>query len=502
MNLRPRPPRPARASLVLAAGIFGATTLFGARCAVAADAVVSSASSSAAAEPAPRPAHAPHAANPAIPGYFADPSIVSYQGKHYLYATLDPWGGATLGCWESTDFANWTYRVLNWPTKAACTSPTSKGAMVWAPSVIRARDGRFFMYVSVGNEVWAGVAEHPLGPWRNALGDRPLIPENYRPGYHMIDAEAFIDDDGQAYLYWGSGWNWVNGRCFVVKLAPDMVTFEGEVRDVTPANYFEGPFMFKQDGRYHLTYSEGRTDRDTYEVRYAVGDSPFGPFTEAPSSPLLTTDRSLDVISPGHHTIFRRDGRPYIAYHRHSVPFDPKFTGRQICFDELRTDTDGLLAKVTPTHAGPDWLRAARSKNTRGNLATPEAGATADASASLHPHTGPERVLDDNLATWWTAAPAADASASGAWLRLDLGRERALTRQLIRLEYPWKGYRMTLSASTDGETWTELFRSDGATPVGSPLVIERPARARHLRIDFPAGQPAGTTPAVIEWAVF
>jgi beta-xylosidase len=63
--------------------------------------------------------------NPILPGYYADPSIVQHNGKYYLYATLDPWGGDTLGCWESPDFKNWTCRVLNWPTKQACTSPTS-----------------------------------------------------------------------------------------------------------------------------------------------------------------------------------------------------------------------------------------------------------------------------------------------------------------------------------------------------------------------------------------
>ncbi|MEY4487654.1 MAG: hypothetical protein RIQ79_162, partial [Verrucomicrobiota bacterium] len=253
---------------------------------------------------APHPAEQAHAANPLLPGYFADPSLVRYGDLNYIFATLDPWGGDTLGCWESRDFGNWTYRELNWPTKRACTSPTSQSAKVWAPSVVRAGDGRFFMYVSVGSEVWVGVADQPAGPWRNALGDRPLIPSNYKPGYHMIDAEAFIDDDGQAYLYWGSCWSWTNGRCWAVKLKPDMITFDGEVRDVTPANYFEGPFLFKHAGRYFLTYSRGRTDRDTYEVRYAVGDAPFGPFVEAANNPLLTTDKNNDVISPGHHAIF------------------------------------------------------------------------------------------------------------------------------------------------------------------------------------------------------
>ena len=153
----------------------------------------------------------PAAGNPVLPGYYADPSLVQHEGTFFLYATLDPWGGNTLGCWESTDFTHWTYRVLNWPTKQACKSPTSGGSAVWAPSVVRGPDGKFHMYISVGNEVWAGVADHPLGPWRDANGGKPLIPREYRPGYHMIDAEGFVDDDGTAWLYWGSGHGWKNG---------------------------------------------------------------------------------------------------------------------------------------------------------------------------------------------------------------------------------------------------------------------------------------------------
>ena len=79
----------------------------------------------------------PHAGNPILPGYYADPTVLSHAGKFYIYVTVEPWGGDTLGCWESSDFKQWTFRELNWPTKQACTSPTSKGAMVWAPSVVR-----------------------------------------------------------------------------------------------------------------------------------------------------------------------------------------------------------------------------------------------------------------------------------------------------------------------------------------------------------------------------
>ena len=109
--------------------------------------------------------------NPVCDGYYADPSIVKYNDTCYIYATIDPWGGEELGVLASEDFMNWEQKHINWPTKEACTSETSGDAMVWAPSVVEAKNGKFYMYISVGSEIWAGVSDHPLGPWKNAKED-------------------------------------------------------------------------------------------------------------------------------------------------------------------------------------------------------------------------------------------------------------------------------------------------------------------------------------------
>lgn len=435
-------------------------------------------------------ARMPHAGNPILPGYYADPSLVRFEGKFYLYATIDPWGGETLACWESVDFKNWTYRELNWPTKKACTSPTSRAAMVWAPSVVRARDGKFYMYVSVGSEVWVGRAEHPLGPWSDAHGGKPLIPFDYRPGFHMIDAEVFIDDDGTVYLYLGSGFGWKNGKCWAAKLRADMVGFDGEVRDVTPGNYFEGPFMVKHGGHYYLTYSQGKTTEDSYRVHYAVGETPFGPFVEATNSPILVTDRARDVISPGHHAVFSHEGRSYILYHRHSVPFDPKFVGRQVCVDELDFTTDGLLARVVPTHAAPELVRG-RGVG-RKNLAV-----TATASSEQSEFTRAGCVLDDNFATHWTAT----AGDKDAWLQVDLGAIHEFTHQEFRFEYAWKRYACRLEISVDGKDWALLLDRQAEPLTGSPVVIEMPGKGRYLRLTFLKAAGA-VEPSLLEWAVY
>ena len=286
--------------------------------------------------------------NPVIDGYFADPSIVKEGDTFYIYATIDPWGGEELAVLSTKDFKKFSRHHLNWPTKKACTSPTSKSSMVWAPSVRKVKDGLYYMYVSVGSEIWVGKSESPLGPWQNAkAGNTPLVAAPDYPNVHNIDAECFIDDDGQAYLYWGSGFNWVNGHCMAVKLNKDMVSFNGLPKEVTPPFYFEAPLMIKRNGRYYLMFSEGKAIDATYQVGYAVGDNPMGPFSGGTNRPVLFTSADSTTYGPGHHTVFREKGQDYILYHR-IYPQKEEFVLRQLCIDSLNFDVQGNIMKVHP----------------------------------------------------------------------------------------------------------------------------------------------------------
>ncbi len=286
--------------------------------------------------------------NPVINGYYADPSVLKVGNTFYVYATIDPWGGNELAVFETKDFKTWETKHINWPTKLACTSSGSNGSMVWAPSVVKAKNGKIYMYVSVGSEVWVGVSEKPLGPWKNAKADNtPLIKADLFPAYHMIDAECFIEPDGQAYLYWGSGLNWINGRCFAVKLKPDMVTFDGEPIDITPPNYFEAPFMLRKNDIYYLMYSEGKAIDETYKTRYSVGKTPFGPWKEGINSPILSTTNDRTTTGPGHHTIFTENGQYYILYHR-IHPQEKEYVLRELCIDSLNFDADENIKIILP----------------------------------------------------------------------------------------------------------------------------------------------------------
>ena len=416
--------------------------------------------------------------NPIIPGYFADPSIVMHEGKFYMYATVDPWGAEYLSCWISDDFQNWTFQKLNWPTKEACTSPLSNHNNVWAPSVIE-KDGVFYMYVSVGSEIWTGKASHPLGPWHNMLGDQPMVPFDTTRFVHVIDAEAFIDCDGRAYLYWGSGWDWINGRCFAAELNEDMASFKTEPIDITPTRFFEAPHMLKHDGKYFLTYSEGKTIDETYEVRYAVGDNPLGPFAEAENSPILTMNESLQVYGPGHHTFFAFEGKNYILYHRHRLPFVRGRAYRQTCINEFTfCEEKPQINTIIPLHTQtfPNLV-----KNPKDYI-QPE---LVSASSEQNSHTVAANVLDNNFGTRWEAAND-DISPI---LTVSFKNKVHIDTMEIRFEYPWKNYFIRIETSLTDNDWEIVadYATNGIS--GSPVLVPVNMESKRIRVTFENKEP-------------
>lgn len=411
--------------------------------------------------------------NPVLPGYFADPSIVEHEGRFYMYVTADPWGADFLSCWESDDFKNWTFNKLNWPTKIDCTSDNSSDSKVWAPSVTKKGD-MFYMYVSVGSEVWCGKAPHPLGPWENMLGDDPMIRYDTTRFYHVIDAEVFNDEDGRSYLYWGSGWNWINGHCYAAELDDSMASFKTTPVEVTPTRYFEGPMMVKQAGKYYLTYSEGKTMDETYEVRYAVGDTPFGPFVEASNSPILVTNEELNVYGPGHHTIFSYGDKNYMLYHRHRLPFVTGTAMRQICISEMIIDdAKAQINAITPyaTQAFPDLAKAKKQ---------PILPVGIVASSEQSAFTVAANIADANYGTRWEA----DINDKDAALTALFAADTFVHTAEIRFEYPWKKYFIQVEFSADGERWEKAADYTDLGVAGSPVLVDINSPCQAVRVSF------------------
>ncbi|MGV3619141.1 MAG: glycoside hydrolase family 43 protein [Fimbriimonas sp.] len=281
--------------------------------------------------------------NPIFPGWYADPEVHVYQGRYYVYPTYsDAYEKQTFfEAFSSPDLVHWHRegRILDFKD-----IPWSTNKAAWAPTVIE-RGGTYYMYFSAGDGAGIGVAtsKNPAGPFKDALG-KPLIKE-YINGAQPIDANAFIDDDGQAYLYYG-GWKHAN----VVKLSKDMLRTEGEFKEITPENYVEGPFMLKRKGTYYFMWSEGGWGDSSYGVAYAKAKSPLGPFVRV--GKILGTDPAIAKGS-GHHSVLRIPGTEdyYIAYHRRPLE-ENHHNRRVVCIDRMYFDKNGDILPIKQTMEG------------------------------------------------------------------------------------------------------------------------------------------------------
>ncbi|NUT98235.1 MAG: family 43 glycosylhydrolase [Saccharothrix sp.] len=284
---------------------------------------------------------------PVIPGLFADPHIAYFNGRYYLYPTTDgyaSWAAPYYKAFSSTDLVNWTDHgvILDHGPDVSWADNSA-----WAPAVV-AKNGRYYLYFSGGaasgdtsKHLGVAVSDSPTGPFRDALG-RPLVRGGTYPG-QAIDPMVFTDDNGQSYLYWG------NGAAHVVPLNADMVSFDpAAVRTITTTGFREASFVVKRNGTYYFMWSENDTRDENYQVAYATGPTPLGPWTKR--GVVLQKRLEAGIKGTGHHSVVQVPGTDtwYVAYHRFAVP-GGSGTNREVTVDRMVFNADGTIAPIVPT---------------------------------------------------------------------------------------------------------------------------------------------------------
>ena len=173
------------------------------------------------------PAKKVSADNPIVQHIFApDPAPMVYNDTVYLYTTHDEdetqngfYTMLNWHCFSTKDMVNWTAHGQIW----SLDDISWANDRAWAAQCIE-KDGKFYLYVPVkatnsGICIGVGVSDSPTGPFEDAIGG-PLIDEG---DWNDIDPTVYIDDDGQAYLYFG------NPELRYVKLNDDMVSYDKSV---------------------------------------------------------------------------------------------------------------------------------------------------------------------------------------------------------------------------------------------------------------------------------
>ncbi|GAA3828886.1 hypothetical protein GCM10022226_57180 [Sphaerisporangium flaviroseum] len=284
--------------------------------------------------------------------YTADPAPLVHNGRVYLYTGHDEDGSTyfTMRDWRvfsSTDMANWT----DHGSPMSLATFTWADANAWAGHVIP-RNGRFYWYVPVRNRATGGMAigvavgDSPTGPFRDALG-RPLV-ENGE-----IDPHAFIDDNGQAYLYWG------NPRLWYVRLNTDMTSFSGSPTQIPltaagfgarsgnasrPTLYEEGPWIFKRNGLYYTVFA---AECCSEFIAYSTAPSATGPWTYRGT--IMPRQGSSFT---NHAGILDYAGGSYFFYHNGALPGGGGYT-RSVAMEKFTYNADGTIPTITMTTAGP-----------------------------------------------------------------------------------------------------------------------------------------------------
>ncbi|MGW0480153.1 family 43 glycosylhydrolase [Nonomuraea sp. NPDC003214] len=287
--------------------------------------------------------------------YTADPAPLVHDGRVYVYTGHDEDGSTyfTMRDWRvysSSDMANWTDHG----------SPLSLATFAWADANAWAghvahRNGRFYWYVPVRDRasgsmaIGVAVANSPTGPFRDAIG-RPLVNNG------EIDPNVLIDDNGQAYLYWG------NPRLWYVRLNTDMISYSGSPTQIPlttagygtrtgnaarPTLYEEAPWVFKRNGLY-------------YNVFAAECCSEFIAYSTAPTATGPWTYRGTIMPRQGssftnHAGIVDFAGGSYFFYHNGALPGGGGFT-RSVAVEKFTYNADGTIPVINMTTAGPPQI--------------------------------------------------------------------------------------------------------------------------------------------------
>lgn len=283
----------------------------------------------------------------------ADPAALVHDGTVYLYTGHDEAEPEKPGyvmddwlCFSSTDMVNWKPEGSILSLEAF---PWAK-ANAWAAHTIE-RDGKFFWYVSVwrgeglGFAVGVASADSPTGPFSDPLGGplvssdmtpNPINPEGREVTWDDIDPAAFIDDDGQAYLFWG------NTNLYWAKLKDNMIELDGEIHQIELPRFVEAPWVHKKGELYYLTYAWGFPER----TAYATSKSIEGPWEYRGLIKELAGNSNTN-----HQAIIEFKGRDYFIYHNGGLLSGGSWR-RSVCIDYLYYNEDGTIRKIVPTIEG------------------------------------------------------------------------------------------------------------------------------------------------------
>lgn len=326
--------------------------------------------------------------NPVITHRFsADPCALVYGGRVYLYMSGDRLCRGANGEYCDNAYESITgisvissADMVNWTDHGEIKAAGAEGIASWAVSAIAPccvvkntpSGERFYLYFSnSGRGICVLEGLSPLGPFTDTL-KVPLVShetENCADIPWVFDPSVLIDDDGQAYLYFGGGIP--DDDCFacpltsrVVRLGSDMTSLCGIPQAIDAPYHFEGSGINKIGKTYYFSYcSNWKVVRDGMRdklgfgnaaIVYMTAPTPMGPFRLG-GMLLKNPGDNFGCYGKNHHSIFSYKGKWYIAYHTEIMTHElyPELNGYRSPFiNELKVNPDGTIDCCDATRRG------------------------------------------------------------------------------------------------------------------------------------------------------
>jgi len=300
--------------------------------------------------------------------YTADPAPAAFEGEDSLYVYCDEdmnvpgvndfYYMERWRVYSTIDMVNWTDHGIAMPRTAFSWA---REGTCWASQCVKRGDAYYwYMCVSKPGDwrhyIGVGKSNKPSGPFKDAR-KQPIFDTGTGGD---IDPTVFIDDDGQAYLYWGN-----NKLCYakprsnmilidtsignkgIVEVPLTAEAFGGVKVDdkVTGKDcYEEGPWLDKRGDNYYLMYAAGGVPE---HISYSMSTSPEGPWTY---KGLVMTQQNTGSFT-NHSGMVKYKGKDYFFYHTGWAQGGGGFN-RSMAVEEMHFNANGTIRPVTATRTG------------------------------------------------------------------------------------------------------------------------------------------------------
>lgn len=317
--------------------------------------------------------------------YTADPGVMEYNGRVYVYTTNDsqPDQGTgsenaynqinTLNCMSSSDMVNWTdHGTIN---VAGSQGAATWASCSWAPcaahKTINGKEKFFLYFANNANGIGVLTSDSPTGPWTDPIGKALISRSTANCSANdvtwLFDPAVLVDTDGTGYLYFGGGVpdgkseNPKTAR--VVKLGSDMTSLAGTPITIDAPYLFEDSGINKIGNTYYYSYCTNWASRSSSSapgiavIAYMTSSSPTGPWTYQ-GTVLNNPGTYFGTTGNNHHTIIQFNNQWYIFYHAEWL--NKQLYGSQKGYRSTHVDkltfSDGKFSLGTGTLTGVSQL--------------------------------------------------------------------------------------------------------------------------------------------------